>query len=99
MHVYSLFACRLGLILAKSQYQTMTFSDPVISHFLKAYNDPATVTLSQEVNLPLPIPSDRFPGLSGHMNRLVTTGKDTPENIALWFGPRWQGFEYVRKNA
>ncbi|KAF2092664.1 hypothetical protein NA57DRAFT_82032 [Rhizodiscina lignyota] len=46
-------------------------------------------TLAQSVNLTLP--DERNPtGISYPIRRLVRAGKDTPDNMRLFFGPDWQ---------
>ncbi|KAL7622535.1 hypothetical protein AAE478_008042 [Parahypoxylon ruwenzoriense] len=42
--------------------------------------------LSRDMGLGLPCPCEDFHGLKMPMRRLVATGKDTPENISLFFG-------------
>ncbi|KAI0179564.1 hypothetical protein GGR52DRAFT_536660 [Hypoxylon sp. FL1284] len=51
-----------------------------------AAHDPKANVLAHEIGITLPTSDSLFRGLSFPSRRLVITGKDTPENLTLFFG-------------
>ncbi|KAK5112799.1 hypothetical protein LTR85_011133 [Meristemomyces frigidus] len=57
---------------------------------LKRCTGPRALTLAKAVNLTLPTGDGTSEGTMKPIRRLVVTGKDTPENLQLFFGPNWE---------
>ncbi|KAI1776242.1 hypothetical protein F4818DRAFT_457687 [Hypoxylon cercidicola] len=60
--------------------------DMVEYHLRVAAHDPKANALARDVGISLPTSSSEFRGPPFAMKRLVVTGKDTPENMSLFFG-------------
>ncbi|KAI1138887.1 hypothetical protein F5Y05DRAFT_354277 [Hypoxylon sp. FL0543] len=60
--------------------------DPVAYHLKVAAHDPKVKAIARDIGITLPTSDSEFRGLNFSMRRLVVTGKDTPENLSLFFG-------------
>jgi len=56
----------------------------------EAHLNPSAQALAAELKMPLCSPTAAFPGLMPYIDRLVSTGRDTPNNMSAWFGPHWE---------
>ncbi|KAI6082766.1 hypothetical protein F4821DRAFT_206245 [Hypoxylon rubiginosum] len=72
--------------------------DSVAYHPKVAAHDPQARAIAREIGITLPISNSEFRGLNFPMRRLVVTGKDTPENLSLFFGQH-NSVQEVHKNV
>ncbi|KAL1961753.1 hypothetical protein VTN77DRAFT_1079 [Rasamsonia byssochlamydoides] len=56
-----------------------------------AHTVPEAQALAESVNLTLPAGGRSLDGILKPIRRLIITGRDTPQNIALFLGPNWKG--------